>query len=89
MGADVDIKTLHVGFLDSVPAASLVAGLDSNRSPGDRFEVCGREIFLHLPNGVANSKLTNAYFDAALKTPSTFRNWRTVLKLAEMAATSD
>ena len=44
----------------------------------------GREIYLHLPGGVADSKLTNAYFDARLATISTARNWRTVLKLLEM-----
>lgn len=41
----------------------------------------GREIFLHCPNGVARTKLTNDYFDAKLATTSTMRNWRTVLKL--------
>jgi hypothetical protein len=40
--------------------------------------VRGREVFLHLPNGMARTKLTNAYFDARLATTSTGRNWRTV-----------
>jgi uncharacterized protein (DUF1697 family) len=57
----------------------------STLSPPDMFEVQGREIYLHLPNGVARTKLTNKYFDRALKTTSTVRNWRTVLKLVEMA----
>jgi len=34
-----------------------------------------------LPNGVRDSKLTNAYFDSKLATISTGRNWRTVTKL--------
>jgi hypothetical protein len=33
---------------------------------------------------VARSKLTNAYFDSKLKTTSTGRNWRTVIKLLEL-----
>ena len=44
----------------------------------------GQEIYLQLPNGVANSKLTNAYFDSKLATISTSRNWRTVTKLLEL-----
>lgn len=80
-----DPAALHVGFLDGAPSAARIASLDPDRSPGDRFAVKGREMYLHLPNGVARSKLTNAYLDRALATMSTFRNWRTVLKLAEMA----
>jgi uncharacterized protein (DUF1697 family) len=33
---------------------------------------------------MGRTKLTNAYFDSKLKTVSTARNWRTVLKLLEM-----
>jgi uncharacterized protein (DUF1697 family) len=47
--------------------------------------VRGREVYLHCPNGVARTRLTNGYFDAALGTTSTSRNWRTVLKLLELA----
>ena len=81
-----DEKTLHVGFLERAPAKGGAAKLDPHRSPGDRFALSGREIYLHLPNGAARSKLTNAYFDSALGMTSTFRNWRTVNKLVEMAS---
>lgn len=80
-----DLAQLHVMFLEDQPAAELVASLDATRSL-DEFLVIGREIFLRLPNGVVKTKLTNAYFDAKLKTVSTQRNWRTVQTLAEMAS---
>jgi uncharacterized protein (DUF1697 family) len=83
--AGVDADLLHVAFLAGAPDAKLAAALDPNRSPGDAFDVRGREIFLHLPGGVARSKLTNAWFDSKLGTTTTIRNWRTVLKLLEMA----
>jgi uncharacterized protein (DUF1697 family) len=83
--ADPDKERMHVSFLASEPTAAQISSLDPNRSPGDTFKVLGREIYLLLPNGAGNSKLTNAYFDSKLKTTSTARNWRTVLKLAEMA----
>jgi uncharacterized protein (DUF1697 family) len=38
--------------------------------------------------GVARTKLTNAYFDSALKTVCTMRNWRTVLALHALATAS-
>lgn len=74
----------HVMFLADRPPAKDVAALDPERSPGDAFQVLGREIYLRLPNGMARTKLTNAYFDSKLRTVSTARNWRTVLKLLEM-----
>lgn len=82
---DVDPKLLHVVFLADAPSARAVASLDGERSPPDRFQVVGREIYLHLPNGAGRSRLTNDYFDRTLGTLSTARNWRTVLTLAELA----
>ena len=75
---------LHVMFLKNEPTPERVNALDPGRSPGDSYLVEGREIFLLLPNGVANSKLTNAYFDSKLAVISTSRNWRTVKTLREM-----
>jgi uncharacterized protein (DUF1697 family) len=75
---------LHVLFLADTPNANVVAGLDPDRSPGDVFVVRGQEVFLKLTNGVADSKLTNNYFDKKLGTISTGRNWRTVTKLLEL-----
>ena len=46
--------------------------------------MAGRDIYLRLPNGVARTKLTNAWFDRELATTSTVRNWRTVLELVEL-----
>jgi uncharacterized protein (DUF1697 family) len=81
-GADPD--TLHVLFLADLPRPDLVRALDGFRSPPDAFLVQGREVFLRLPDGVARTKLTNAFFDAGLKTVGTMRNWRTVLRLREL-----
>ena len=76
---------LLVLFLEDLPDRARVEAMDPNRSPGDEFVVLGREVFLHCPNGVARSKLTNSYFDSNLSTTGTARNWRTVRKLLELA----
>jgi uncharacterized protein (DUF1697 family) len=76
---------LHVLFLANQPDAGRVATLDPLRSPPDAYAVRGREIYLQCPNGAGSTKLTNAYFDSRLATISTGRNWRTVLKLFELA----
>jgi len=79
---------LHVGFLAKAPTRSQVGALDPDRSSGDTFELRGREIYLCCPNGVARTKLTVVYFDKTLGTTTTFRNWRTVQKLAELCGAS-
>ncbi|WP_394835144.1 DUF1697 domain-containing protein [Pendulispora rubella] len=79
-----DGKTLHVAFLAAEPDSARVSSLDAKRSPPDSFAVLGREIFLLCPNGVGQTKLSNAYFDAKLATTSTMRNWNTVQKLVAM-----
>lgn len=78
--------TLHVGFLLEKPDAALVKALDPLRSAPDEFQVLSREVYLHLPNGVGRSKLTNAWFDSKLKNLMTVRNWNTVLDLTRMVA---
>jgi uncharacterized protein (DUF1697 family) len=81
--AGVDPGLLHVMCLADRPTKAQIAALDSSRSPPDEFVVREKDIYLHLPNGVARSKLTNAYFDKALRTIGTARNWRTMTKLCE------
>ena len=83
-----EANRLLILFLADLPDQALVESLDPDRSPGDEFAVVGREVFVHYPNGVARSKLTNAYFDSRLSTTCTGRNWRTVNKLLEMATSA-
>jgi uncharacterized protein (DUF1697 family) len=84
LAAGADPDTLHVMFLADPPSKKAIATLDPDRSPPDTFVVKGREVYLACPNGVARTKLSNAWFDAKLGTTSTGRNWRTVLKLVAM-----
>lgn len=78
-------KELHVYFLADIPVAQKIQSLDPARSLPNSFRVSGRDIYLHLPGGMGNSKLTNAWFDSRLSTVSTARNWATVLQLHQMA----
>ena len=79
-----DERLLHVAFLADQPQPNRAAGLDPDRSPPDEYVVRGREIYLRCPNGIARTKLTNAYFDSRLATICTMRNWKTTLKLLEL-----
>jgi len=87
LAAGVDPDRLHVACLSASPDPARAARLDRRRSPPDAFEIVGADVYLSLPNGVARSKLTNAWFDAELGVVSTLRNWRTVTRLAAMIDT--
>ena len=79
-------KALHVTFLAEKPPAARVRKLDPAGFEPDTFEVSGREVYLHFPNGYGRSKLSNAYFEKALDVRATTRNWRTVTALADLAS---
>lgn len=81
-----DPLKLHVTFLAETPAAARVRALDATAFEPDEFRVAGREVYLHTPNGYGRSKLSNAYFEKQLGVAATTRNWKTVTKLAELAA---
>lgn len=89
LAGDVDEKALHVAFLDAWPSEAAVAGLDPERSPPDRAAVHGREVYLHLPNGVARTRFTNTYLDRCFATTATVRNWRTIRTLHDLATGTD
>ncbi len=75
------------GLVEIAPLFTIdgTADVPEDMRPQTPLELAGREIYLHLPNGVAKSKLTNAYLDTQLGTTSTIRNLRTVLALVELA----
>jgi uncharacterized protein (DUF1697 family) len=86
LGRGVDPQTLHVAFLKERPAATAaraLAGADFGR---DEFVLRGAEIYLRYPNGLGRSKMSTAFFERALHTPATVRNWRVVTTLVELAA---
>lgn len=78
-------KHLYVGFLDAWPDPARVAALHPDRSPPDRFQVSGREVYLAFPGGSARSRLTNDWLDRALGVRSTWRNLLTVRALLGLA----
>jgi uncharacterized protein (DUF1697 family) len=81
-----EARALHVTFLFAPVTAAGFAGLTLPARDGEQAQLGDdRVIYLHLPHGYGTSKLTNPWFERALKTPATTRNWRTVLTLHELA----
>ena len=81
---------LHVVFFASPPGRDALDALDLAAFAPEECELVGRELYLHLPNGMGRAKLPAALEKAARNTkaePGTARNWNTVLKLTETAQT--
>ena len=77
-------KEMHVLFLkDEIPKEQ-VEELRDAAPKAERFTINGREIYCHLPMGVADSLLGRGLVEKKLKIAVTARNWRTVKKLAEL-----
>ncbi|MBX0328995.1 DUF1697 domain-containing protein [Oscillochloris sp. ZM17-4] len=53
---------------------------------GERIALAAGALWVHYAEGVARSKLAPALFDRLAGSPVTARNWRTTLKLGELAA---
>lgn len=62
------------------------AALQATAADGERVEAGGGALWFHYPAGAGRSKLSPSLIDRLAGSPVTARNWRTVLKLAEMAA---
>ena len=77
-------SALHVGFLAEKPQPAAVRALDPGRYEPEAYVLRGTELYLHLPAGMGRAKLP-AYLGKAVGVPTTYRNWATVEKLADLA----
>lgn len=83
--AVADPKTLHAYFLAAKPKAADTDGIARLQGLTERSKTVGRVFYLHAPDGVGRSKLA-ARAERLLGVDATARNWRTVLAIAELAA---
>jgi len=75
----------HVTFLATPPAKAALAALAIPESGRDQLVVDGREVYVHTPDGYAETKFTGSFLERRLGVVSTTRNWNTVTKLSELA----
>lgn len=78
-----DAPTFVVGFLIEPLSAAATKKLMALGSKVDRFHVRGREVWWHSENSQADSTFSNAVLEKTLGVRTTFRNMRTVRKMAD------
>ncbi|MGB5210919.1 MAG: DUF1697 domain-containing protein [Gammaproteobacteria bacterium] len=79
-------KSLHLFFLEDSPQKKLVSDARRLLSASESITVIDRCLYLHAPDGLAQSKFAKGV-DKALGMNTTARNWRTVSKLEDLAST--
>jgi uncharacterized protein (DUF1697 family) len=82
---EVDHSKLHVTFLSDTAPPAAEKPLAALAAKSERFQVCGRDIYLCCPDGYGNTKLSNSAIEKKLSLQATTRNWKTVNVLSEMA----
>jgi uncharacterized protein (DUF1697 family) len=84
--AGSDDQTVHVGFLHAAPDAATKKCLAAIDCAPEELTAVGRDIYLHLPNGVGRAALPVQMERCLRPIPVTVRNWRTVTKLVELSS---
>ncbi len=85
-GVRIDPARLLVTFLSGPMDASKLPELDPERYAPDQFRQEERELYVHCPNGISDSRLLRDLASARLGARGTSRNWRTVTKLAALTS---
>jgi len=75
----------HVTFLATPPTKAVLASFTLPPSGKDELVIDGREVYVHTPDGYAETKYTGSFLERRLGVVSTTRNWNTVTKLCELA----
>jgi uncharacterized protein (DUF1697 family) len=83
--ADDDSKNM-VCFLSGKPKAAAAKELQSRDFAPELYSINGTEVYAWCPKNVHESALLKAVGKAKLADHMTARNWRTVRKIAELAA---
>jgi uncharacterized protein (DUF1697 family) len=79
-----DPSHLVVMPLTAPPGAIELEGLRAWIPGREAIEAAGRELYITYPDGIGESKLTNAVIERRLGVRGTARNWNTVTKLANL-----
>lgn len=77
-------KSVHLFLLDGAPKAEAVEALGALKRPREDFAISGRSLYLHTPEGLADSKIAERV-DRILGLTTTARNWNTIEALIGLA----
>lgn len=78
-----DPKSVHFYFLAGLATEPDLEALEAIQAPTERYLLTDHVLYLHAPDGIGRSKFA-AQVEQKLGVATTARNFRTVLKIAEL-----
>ncbi|CAM4277574.1 DUF1697 domain-containing protein [Cytophagaceae bacterium 50C-KIRBA] len=81
---NLDEAKLYVSLLATVPLSENVEKLSSFVFQEETYQLIGQAVYLYVPKGYGNAKLSNNFLENKLKVSATTRNWKTMLTLSDM-----
>lgn len=85
VNVEQDGTKILVTFLSGVPNAEKLEQAQKFATQSETMILNGTTLYLHCPNGYGKTKLSNAFLEKKLGLSATTRNWKSVLKLRELA----
>jgi len=82
---EVNIDRLFLTFLKNTAHEEYRLKTEILDFNPDKFSIKDEHVFIFCAGKYHQSKLTNNFFESKLKTRATTRNWKTVMKLLELA----
>lgn len=82
---EMNIETLYLTLLKNSPEPSGLLAMNSSDFAPEEYQLKGQSIYLYIPMGYHQCKLTNNYLEKKLKALSTTRNWKTILAITQLA----
>lgn len=82
---NIDHKYMYVTYLFYNPKNDLINKLEDYKYKDDEFLISEKQIYISCPGGYGRTKINNNFFESMLKIKATTRNWKTTLKLKELA----
>ncbi len=83
--AEAEPKRLLVHFCTNPAPPDALDGFDHTKYGRDRVAVADGNLYVAFDVGAGSSKLSSSILDKLAGSPTTARNWNTVLKLQDMA----
>ena len=80
-----DIDKMYFTFLADIPTKENIEKLYTYNFEEEYYELIGKVVYFHCPNGAGRAKMSNNFFESKLKVMATSRNLNTTKKLLEMA----
>jgi uncharacterized protein (DUF1697 family) len=82
---DKPIETLHVTLLQRLPQKEKSKALNNFPKTDVEFNLINKAVYLFCPQSYSSNKLTNTVLEKVLGVQATTRNWKTILRLLEIA----